>query len=130
VEGVGDGDSQWLELAQGWYDLLVEKNPATLVTVPLLATSAADLARAKGKNSADMWRSAIGAWNEGSYHQAKARWRLAEALIETDPDHPDIESNLDLSQDVAQGLGAQPLLAAVAATRSASAQDPAPSGPA
>jgi hypothetical protein len=46
--------------------------------------------------------------------------RLAEALIEEDPDNPDIESNLDLAQDVAQGLGAQPLLSAIEQTRTGS----------
>jgi hypothetical protein len=95
----------------------VEKNAATRVTLPLLATSTADLARAEGDNSPTLWRTAIDAWEDGSYGQAKARWRLAEALVESDPDNPDIESNLDLAQDVAEGLGAQPLLSAIERTR-------------
>jgi hypothetical protein len=123
VAGVGDGT--WLDLAQRWYDLFLEKNPSTRVTVPLQTTSAADLARAKGENSAELWCDAIDAWGEGSYHQAKARWRLAEALTESDPDDPEIEPNLDLAQDVAQGLGAQPLLAAIEATRDTSTSSPA-----
>jgi DNA-binding SARP family transcriptional activator/tetratricopeptide (TPR) repeat protein len=126
VDGIGD--ATWLELAQRWYDRFIGMNPTTYATLPLQATSTADLARAKGENSAALWRDAIDAWDEGSYLQAKARWRLAEALIETDPDHSDIESNLDLSQDVAQGLGAQPLLSAIEATRDASGPDPAPPG--
>ena len=111
------GDASWLDLAQQWYDLLIEGEPTTYVTVPLRATSRADLARAKGENSTPLWRDAIDAWAEGSYHQAKARWRLAEALIVTDSDDPDIEPNLDLAQDVAEGLGAQPLLSAIKAIR-------------
>ena len=118
----GIGDDSWLELAQQWYDLFIDDKPTAYMTAPLQATSTANLARAKGHNSADLWRDAIDAWNEGSYHQAKARWRLAEALIETDPDNPDIESSLDLAQDVAQGLGAQPLLSAIEATRATAAE--------
>jgi DNA-binding SARP family transcriptional activator/tetratricopeptide (TPR) repeat protein len=123
----GDDNNAWLELARSWHDLLFKKNPATRVTAPLQATSTADLARANGENSPALWRDAVEPWDDGSYGQAKARWRLAEALIETDPDNPDIESNLDLAQDVAQGLGAQPLLSAIEATRDHSAPDPATS---
>ena len=120
IEGIGD--ASWLELAQHWHDRFLEEDPATYLSVPLQATSTANLARAKGHNSAALWRDAIDAWNEGSYHQAKARWRLAEALIETDPGNRDIESSLDLAQDVAQGLGAQPLLSAIEVTRATAAK--------
>jgi DNA-binding SARP family transcriptional activator/tetratricopeptide (TPR) repeat protein len=113
----GVGDDSWLELAQRWYDRFIEKNPAARGAAALQATSAADLARAKRDNSPARWQDAIGAWDNGSYGQAKARWRLAEALIQTDASNPDIESNLDLAQDVAEGLGAQPLLSAIERTR-------------
>jgi hypothetical protein len=91
------------------------------------ANPSSDLARAKGGNSITLWRDAIDAWEEGSYHQAKARWRLAGALVEGAPGDPDIESNLDLAQDVAKRLGARPLLAAIETTRHSSPAVPAPS---
>lgn len=124
----GIGEPSWVDLAQRWHDRFMQENPATYLAAPLKVTSTADLARAKGENSPALWRDAIDAWDEGSYHQAKARWRLAEALIESGPQNLDIEPNLDLAQDVAERLGAQPLLTAIEATRRVSAAAPAPPG--
>ncbi len=125
---VGIGDAPWPEMAQHWHNRIMEESPTTYLGTPLRVTSAADLARAMGNNSPELWRDAIDAWSDGSYHQAKARWRLAEALIETSPDDPAIESSLDLAQDTADLLGAQPLQAAIEVTRAASEAGPAQPG--
>jgi hypothetical protein len=118
----GVGDASWLELAQHWHDRFTQEIATARVASPLQATSNADFARAKGANSAALWNDAIDAWEDGSYHQAKARWRLAGALMEATSGDPDIESNLDLAQDIAERLGAQPLLSAIDRTRQESTE--------
>jgi len=50
------------------------------------AVGAAELARARGRNDAALWRCAVGAWDglARPYPAAVARWREAEALVESD----------------------------------------------
>jgi hypothetical protein len=86
------------------------------------ASATADLARARGNNDPDLWRTAIETWADAPYWHAKSQWRLAESLTAHDPDDPEISSLLTDAENVAAGLGANPLLNAVRATREATAR--------
>jgi hypothetical protein len=59
----------------------------------------------------------IEAWSDVPYFEAKAEWRLAQALIEHDPTDPEAVTLLDEAEATAVGLKAKPLLEAVETTR-------------
>ena len=65
------------------------------------ATATADLARAHGKNDPDLWRVSIEAWSDVPYFEAKAEWRLAQALIEHDPTDLEAVTLLDEAEATA-----------------------------
>ncbi len=109
----GAGDATWLEAARSWHDMFVRNNPPALFSAELWATATADLARAGGENDPELWRKAVRAWGGQGYYEAKAKWRLAQALAETDPAHADIGPLLDSAAVVADRLRARPLSEAI-----------------
>ncbi len=115
VEGV-DQDG-WVELASTWQNQL-EANVERATNGAEFNTEAnANLARARRHNDAEVWREAVDAWTDHPYYRAKAQWRLAQALIETDAGSEEAIELLDAAQGVAQRLKAQPLLDAIETTR-------------
>lgn len=75
----------------------------------------AELARLHGKHQPELWRAVVDAFGHGEiYHQAIARWRLAEALIAAG--ERDLAANeLKAATETADKLSAKPLADAVQA---------------
>jgi len=125
IESVADGiesgiaTAAWIESADGWQTRFSTDGVSTPLSCGFGATAAADLARAGGTNDPDLWRAAIEAWSEMPYLEAKATWRLAQALIERDPSDPEAPTLLDDAERTAVRLKAMPLLDAVGETRRA-----------
>ena len=123
VESVGDGvdlgiaTAAWIAAADEWHSRFSVGDTSTPLLRGFSATATADLARAHGRNDPDLWRASIEAWNDVPYYEAKAKWRLAQALIEHDPTDPEATTLLDDAAGIAVELKATPLLDAVAATR-------------
>jgi DNA-binding CsgD family transcriptional regulator len=80
------------------------------------ARLAAEVARLRGELSVDRWRGVVDAFGafRHVYEQARARLRLAEALLASD-DRPGAAAELRAAHEVAVGLGAAPLRNAVEA---------------
>jgi hypothetical protein len=68
-------------------------------------------------NDPALWRQAVTAWSDSPYFEAKAKWRLAQALAESDTADSEIIVLLDQAQKVTEHLKARPLLEAIALTR-------------
>jgi class 3 adenylate cyclase len=120
--GTATVEPEWLENARRWHSGF-EGNPVPVLHgAALHATATADLARAEGKNSPDLWRLATDAWSDSPYFEAKAKWRLAQALAESDPTNAEIATLLDEAGEVARRLKARPLLEAIGATRENTSQ--------
>jgi class 3 adenylate cyclase/tetratricopeptide (TPR) repeat protein len=120
--GTATVEPEWLENARRWHSGF-EGNPAPVLHgAALHATATADLARAEGTNSPDLWRLATDAWSDSPYFEAKAKWRLAQALAESDPTNAEITALLDEAGEVARRLKARPLLEAIGATRENTSQ--------
>ncbi len=113
----GVAGTAWVDNARAWRARLVQATGPTLFGDGLRSTAAADLSRAEGNSDPDLWRTAVEAWGDQAYYGAKARWRLAQALIETDPTDTEITALLVEAEEVAIELKAKPLLEAVRATR-------------
>ena len=123
VESVGDGvesgiaTAAWIEAADEWHSRFSVGDISTPLSRGFAATATADLARVHGRNDPDLRRASIEAWSDVPYFEAKAMWRLAQALVEHDPTDPEATKLLDDAAGIAVGLKATPLLDAVAATR-------------
>ena len=120
ADAVNEGDEAegWVELAAVWQKVTeASRERRTHQSAEFNAVSSANLARVKGRNDPGLWREAVDAWEDHPYYGAKAQWRLAQALIESDAYDAEAVEFLDSAQEVAQGLKAQPLLAAIEATR-------------
>lgn len=113
----GDSGEGWVAAARGWHERFTQVSGAILFRDGITATSAADLARAEGSASIDLWRVAVEAWGDQVYYGAKARWRLARALIEAGGAHDEAAALLDEAGAAADSLKARPLSEAVQATR-------------
>jgi len=113
----GTAEDGWIDDAHRWVAKHAEFKDRLPFGTGFAATATADLARAEGNNSPELWRAAVGAWDNQIYYRAKAQWRLAQSLIETDPTDAEAIEHLDAAQDVAEGLKAQPLIDAIGATR-------------
>jgi len=128
VEVVADGvqtgvaDDTWLSAAEGWLERFSTNHPTMSFAAELKATATADLARAHGHNDAGLWRNALAAWGDYPYFRAKAQWRLARALIATDPADDEAIELLSAADAVAESLKAQPLLDAIETTRKKASQ--------
>ncbi len=115
-------EPQWIDRAAEWHARFDEYPGSAQRYERLVATATADLARARGNNDPDLWRTVIETWAEAPYWRAKAQWRLAESLAALDPDDPEVSSLLTEVENVAAELGAKPLLDAARATREATAR--------
>jgi DNA-binding CsgD family transcriptional regulator len=80
-----------------------------------LLTAEAEWTRIAARGDPDSWAKAAGAWDELGclWPAAYARWRLAEALLETGAPHQEAAVPLRQAWATARELGAQPLLAEV-----------------
>jgi class 3 adenylate cyclase len=114
---LGQAKPTWIETAQAWRVRFAEVTGPMLFRDGFLSTAAADLSRAEGDNDPDLWRKAVDSWGDQAYYGAKARWRLARSLAESDAANPEITELLNEVQNVAERLEALPLLGAVAAAR-------------
>ena len=115
-EGVDEGG--WVELAALWQNVTEGGGERrTHQGAGFNAIASANVARVQGRNDPGLWREAVDAWATHPYYGAKARWRLAQALIESDPGDAEAVEVLDSAQRVAEGMKAQPLLDAIEATR-------------
>ncbi len=76
-----------------------------------LATIAADRQRLDGVHDVDAWRAAADKWRRigEPYPEARARARLAEALLATQAPPAEIEEQLRAAAVIADALGAAPL---------------------
>jgi DNA-binding CsgD family transcriptional regulator/tetratricopeptide (TPR) repeat protein len=76
-----------------------------------LATIAAERRRLAGMKDVSAWRSAVESWREigEPYPEARARLRLAEALLAAKAPRQEIEAELQASAQIANALGAVPL---------------------
>jgi class 3 adenylate cyclase/tetratricopeptide (TPR) repeat protein len=119
---LGITEAAWVENARMWHTLLERFEGPRSLELEFRTHAKADLSRAEGHNDPELWRAAVDAWGDQAYYGAKARWRLAQALIEADPTDPAITALLDQAEDVAERLKAQPLLEAVATTRGNTSQ--------
>ena len=125
VESVADGiesgmaTAAWIESADEWRIRFSTEGVSTPLSRGFEATAAADLARAHGTNDPELWRVCIEKWCDVPYFEAKAKWRLAQALIEHDPSDPEAATLLDDAERTAARLKAIPLLDAVGETRRA-----------
>lgn len=123
IETVADGfeaglaTAAWIEAANEWHSRFSTEGVSTPLASGFAASATADLARARGQNDPDLWRAAVEAWSVVPYFEAKATWRLAQALIEHTPSDPEAASLLDDAERAAAGLKAEPLLEAVGKTR-------------
>lgn len=115
--GTGVAQPEWLENARLWHSRFERNTLPVSCGGGLHASSTANLARAMGDDSVGLWRDAVDAWKGSPYFEAKARWRLAHALAESDLSDPEITNQLDQAQEVAKRLTARPLLDAIAETR-------------
>jgi DNA-binding CsgD family transcriptional regulator len=80
-----------------------------------LARAEAEWARAEGRSDPDRWSAAADAFGYGYlYEEARCRWRLAEALL-TEGDRERAAVQALAAHELAERLGAAPLLAAVEA---------------
>jgi DNA-binding CsgD family transcriptional regulator len=80
-----------------------------------LARAEAEWARAEGRPDPDRWSAAADAFGYGYlYEEARCRWRLAEALL-TEGDRDRAAEQARVAHELAQRLGAAPLLAALEA---------------
>jgi len=110
-------EPQWIDRAVEWHARFDQYSGASERYARLRAIGTADLARARGSNDPDLWRTAIETWADAPYWRAKCQWRLAQALIERDPADPEAVILLHEAERTAIGLGARPLVNAVGATR-------------
>ena len=123
IETVADGvdsgvaTAAWIEAASDWHRRFSTGGSATPEALGLEATATADLARANGTNDPDLWRESVEAWGAVPYLEAKAKWRLAHALIDHDPNDPEALTLLDEAEATAVELKARPLLEAVTRAR-------------
>jgi DNA-binding CsgD family transcriptional regulator len=80
------------------------------------ARLAAELSRLRGQNDPEAWRGVVAAFGGFGqvYEEARARYRLAEALLAAD-DRPGAAAELRAAHEVAVRLGARPLREAVEA---------------
>jgi len=80
-----------------------------------LLTAEAEWTRAAAPSDPGRWAEAAGAWDDLGcpWPAAYARWRLAEALLETGAPHQQAAAQLQQARATARGLGAAPLLAEV-----------------
>jgi DNA-binding CsgD family transcriptional regulator len=78
-----------------------------------LARAEAEWTRVDGKPDPDRWEAAIEAFGYGyTYEVARSRWRLAEALLQGGR-REEAEAQARAAHELAEGLGAAPLLAAL-----------------
>lgn len=123
IETVADGveagiaTSEWIEAAEEWHDRLSNWDLSDPYSRGAAATASADLTRAHEANDPALWRATIAAWSDVPYAEAKARWRLAQALLERDPADPEASELLADAEETATWLKANPLLEAVRATK-------------
>jgi DNA-binding CsgD family transcriptional regulator len=95
-------------------DFLTER-AATMGIAPRtrgeLASIAAERRRLEGVHDVGAWRAAVQAWREVGepYPEARARARLAEALLATQAPKPEIEDELRAAAAIADALRAAPL---------------------
>jgi hypothetical protein len=115
----GLATAAWIEAANEWHSRFSTEGVSTPLARGFAASATADLARAHGQNNPDLWRAAVEAWSEVPYFEAKATWRLAQALVGLDPGVPEAVALLDDAERTAAGLKATPLLDAVRETRRA-----------
>jgi hypothetical protein len=115
-------EPQWIDRAIEWHARFDEYSGSARRYERLRARATADLARARGNNDPDLWRTAIETWADAPYWRAKSQWRLAESLAALDPDDPEVSSLLAEVENVAAELEATPLLDAARATREATAR--------
>jgi hypothetical protein len=115
-------EPQWIDRAIEWHARFDEYSGSAQRYERLRASATADLARARGNNDPDLWRTAIETWADAPYWRAKSQWRLAESLAALDPDDPEVSSLLAEVENVAAELEATPLLDAARATREATAR--------
>jgi hypothetical protein len=113
----GVADESWVAAVESWEGRFSAEIMANQRSGGFGLASAANLARAHGKNDPQLWRAAIQVWDERSndYYGAKARWRAAQAIAERDPTDPEITTLLAVARETAVRLGAKPLLEAVGA---------------
>jgi DNA-binding CsgD family transcriptional regulator len=94
-----------------------------------LARAEADHTRIEGRSDPDRWAAAAEAFGYGYvYEEARARWRLAEALL-LDGRHDDAETEARAAHDVAVRLGAEPLRAELEALARRGRLDLGPAAP-
>jgi DNA-binding CsgD family transcriptional regulator len=94
-----------------------------------LARAAADHTRIEGRSDPDRWSAAAEAFGYGYvYEEARARWRLAEALL-LDGRHDDAEVAARAAHATAVRLGAEPLRAEVEALARRGRLDLGPAAP-
>jgi tetratricopeptide (TPR) repeat protein len=117
----GIHEPQWIDRAVEWHARFDQYSGTPQRYVRVRASATADLARARGNNDPDLWRTAIEAWADAPYWRAKCQWRLAESLAALDPDDPEVSALLTDAENVAAELGAIPLLDAARATRKVTA---------
>ena len=111
-----------MEEAVGWHARFLRDNVLAASSEAFEATATADLARAQGANDPELWRIVVSKWDAETYGGAKARWRLAEALLPVDPPNAEISMLLSAAESTAVKLGAKPLLEAVRRTQSATGE--------
>ena len=119
---LGIAEAAWVENARTWHALLAQHPGPRSFISEFRRHAEADLSRAEGHNDPALWRAAVDAWGNQAYYGAKARWRLAQALIEADRTDPEITVLLDQVEEIAERLKARPLLEAVATTREKASQ--------
>ena len=79
-----------------------------------LARVEAELLRTAGRNDPAAWQAVVDTYGANFvYETARARWRLAEALVEAG-DRPAAQAEWQLAVQAADGLGAAPLRSALA----------------
>ena len=115
----GIATSEWIQAADEWHGRFAAGGVSTPFSRAAEATATADLARAHGVNDPDLWRLALEAWSDVPYLAAKAKWRLAQALLQRDAADPEAARLLDEAEERAVALKARPLGEAVGATRRA-----------
>jgi DNA-binding CsgD family transcriptional regulator len=78
---------------------------------PIATTIEAEWARALGRADASLWKLAADAWETRPcpYRAAYARWRQAEAALQSDRDRPQASTALAVAHATATSLGAVPL---------------------
>jgi hypothetical protein len=109
----GEADEAWHTDVDQWHALFLRDDLPAPVEDRYAATAAADVARSRGDDASELWRSVIERWGDDHYMGAKAKWRLAEALLALDPANAESPLLLADAEATAVTLGAKPLLKAV-----------------